>query len=257
MTMTADRFNAFQTGAFRTADVEACVRHFNLSREQVYRKLMAGHHNVLDKWKENAPSTVEERVAWYATTDAHVFEGLAWHGQSSHWPLREEIARRAATFGPHEDYIPRVLDYGCGVGTEGLLALGKGAAVTFVDFPPMLEFIRTRRDCMGLGDLGQFCSQQATVSEKFPDPTVVFPADCFDVIICLDVLEHLVYPERLLNHFRSILRLGGLFIGSAPFDELQWPGHLAIHKGKRLDKMCELAGLENTWIDPIRPGRTW
>ena len=46
--------------------------------------------------------------------------------------------------------------------------------------------------------------------------TYQFPPDSFDIIICLDVLEHLERPELALENFRNTLAPGGLMILKFP-----------------------------------------
>lgn len=41
-------------------------------------------------------------------------------------------------------------------------------------------------------------------------------AASFDVVVAAEVLEHLFHPERVLERIRSVLRPGGLFVGSVP-----------------------------------------
>ena len=42
----------------------------------------------------------------------------------------------------------------------------------------------------------------------------------FDVILCVEVLEHLPYPEKAIQEFMRILKPGGLLILTAPFISL-------------------------------------
>jgi 2-polyprenyl-3-methyl-5-hydroxy-6-metoxy-1,4-benzoquinol methylase len=44
----------------------------------------------------------------------------------------------------------------------------------------------------------------------------------FDVIVCTEVLEHLVHPERALDCMRRLLSPGGIIIGSTPRWSLLW-----------------------------------
>ena len=43
---------------------------------------------------------------------------------------------------------------------------------------------------------------------------IPFPDDCFDLIYCKQVLEHVKYPKDLLNEVRRVLKPGGYFVGS-------------------------------------------
>lgn len=253
-------------------DVQDCMAFFGLSEIEVRQRMGETWHRVARLWREANPQTEAERQAWYATTDAHIFEGLAWHAQLEQRRFREAIAARCTG---------TVLDWGAGVGTEGLLALRCGCSVVFVEWGLIRDFLVTRVERV-LTELcntvitGEYHANGATVRSYTvgpihswiapPDEAMIFlnawtsgelsfPGDPpFDTIICLDVLEHLDDPEAVLADFRRWLKPDGLFIGSAPFDDLQYDGHLPQHQGKRLTQLCEQAGLMNYWIDPIRPG---
>lgn len=53
--------------------------------------------------------------------------------------------------------------------------------------------------------------------EKMP-----FPKHSFDVIVCTDVLEHLIDPEIALKEIFRVLKAGGILIGSVPSEYLLW-----------------------------------
>lgn len=226
---------------YPAVDIQDGMAFFGLSAEDVMARMGESWHRVERLWNDAHPQADAGRQQWYATTDAHIFEGLAWHAQPEQRQYREAIAARCTG---------RVLDWGAGVGTEGLMAMRRGCDVTFVELGLMLDFVRMRaiREHRGHGTFltPQHC--RALLTEK-PDLQ-------FDTIICLDMLEHLDEPESLLADFRRWLTPDGLFIGSAPFDALQYVGHLPQHRGKRLSVLCEQAGIINYWIDPIRPGDT-
>ncbi len=243
------QFDAMTTHPFRDEDVESCMIHFGMSRDKVLQRLYEREHQVKRLWEAAGnPTSVEDQREWYSTTDAHIFEGLAWHSQSTQRAFREAIARRCSTYC---DPLPVVLDYGCGVATEGIIANIEGAHVEFVDYQNMLDFVKTRLSVES--KYMQSCTSFACIPLDTWQDTLIY--DRYDVIICLDVLEHLSDPESALKTFRHALKPDGLFIGSAPFSELQWVGHLKKHNGKLLSKMCDEAGINNYLIDPIRP--TW
>lgn len=94
----------------------------------------------------------------------------------------------------------RILDVGCGRGT--LLAYlresGKASLTVGVDIlesePPIDRYFRA--------DI-----------ETFELP---YPPGYFDVIICADVLEHLIFPWNTLQRLVRLLRRGGTLIASIP-----------------------------------------
>jgi SAM-dependent methyltransferase len=48
------------------------------------------------------------------------------------------------------------------------------------------------------------------------DEPLPFDDESFDVAVCGEVLEHLRFPDRLLDEARRVLRPGGVLVGSVP-----------------------------------------
>lgn len=42
------------------------------------------------------------------------------------------------------------------------------------------------------------------------------PADAFDVVVAAEVIEHLYYPEKVLEKISAVLRSGGVLLGTVP-----------------------------------------
>lgn len=99
----------------------------------------------------------------------------------------------------------RILELGCGNGATGALALAEGKCGLYVGiemFEPMAaqaEQVLTR---VLVGDVAKI--------------DLDFPPDYFDVLICSEVLEHLVDPEAVLRKLIPHLKIGGLVLASSP-----------------------------------------
>jgi SAM-dependent methyltransferase len=94
-----------------------------------------------------------------------------------------------------------VLDLGCGTGSLSLLAAERGHRVTGVDASPaMVE--RARAKLAGR-DAAVLCGDAAAppVGEQR-----------FDVVLVRHVLWALPAPDRVLRHWRELLRPGGRFV---------------------------------------------
>ena len=268
-------------GHHNKLDIETLKRYFGCNASEAGDMLNQGHMPVINGWTQARIENRRDERIWYAQTTAHMTEGLAWHAQPSMKRIRERIARiagntYASTYSGSIRY-PTILCYGCGVGTEGILAINEGAHVTFVDYQHMLDFVKCRIsvwDEYGVfeeevpvfsnlqdkhGDVlfsehytHRVIQFESLDNDPVEDPRAYLMEDAFDTIICLDVLEHVELPELILGDFRFWLKPGGLFIGSAPFSELQWPGHLEKHKDKDLKVMAAEHGFERVLIDPLR-----
>jgi len=89
----------------------------------------------------------------------------------------------------------RVLDYGCGIGSDGLLLLEAGYDVTFADFAnPSTEYLRWRLGRRGLS------------APVFDLDTAPPPAG-FDVAYAFDVIEHVDDPLAFLGELEARARL--------------------------------------------------
>jgi len=49
-----------------------------------------------------------------------------------------------------------------------------------------------------------------------------FPDKSFSTVICSEVLEHLLYPQKAVKEIKRVLKPGGILIGSVPKDSFIW-----------------------------------
>jgi SAM-dependent methyltransferase len=101
----------------------------------------------------------------------------------------------------------RVLDLGSGMG-GGLVALRRaGLDVVGLDYnPAYCRIAQLRGQRYGLR-----LPLTVGAGEHLP-----FPAGTFDGILCLDVLEHVQAPARVLAEMRRVLRPGGVVLTTVP-----------------------------------------
>ena len=99
----------------------------------------------------------------------------------------------------------RVLEIGCGTGNT-------------------LQWLRKHRGCEWLGGVERYPDAAAQARKK---ADVVYEGDIeqlelpvpkasLDLILCLDVLEHLIDPWRVTSRLRELIRPGGALIISVP-----------------------------------------
>lgn len=108
------------------------------------------------------------------------------------------------------DQIPSnsvCLDVGCWTGNLGkLLIKKKHCIVDGVDFKPEVLKVALKN--------GYNKTYLINLNNDSLDPKLI--KSKYDVIICADVLEHLINPERILSYFKNYLTPNGKIIISLP-----------------------------------------
>ncbi len=92
----------------------------------------------------------------------------------------------------------RVLEIGCGIGTDTISFARNGAQVTAVDLTEKsLELARQRARVFGLDDRATFLQANA---EKLSDYVAVEP---YDLVYSFGVIHHTPHPDRVLEEIRK------------------------------------------------------
>ena len=116
--------------------------------------------------------------------------------------LREQYTSH---FKPDQVAGKDVLDFGCGYGALSYLVADMGASsVTGIDvLEKDIEIARSRLEHRTEAK----CNPEFVVSATIDKITL--PSDSFDVILCFDVLEHIMEYEKIIPEWKRILRPGG------------------------------------------------
>jgi SAM-dependent methyltransferase len=117
---------------------------------------------------------------------------------------REECLKSQFEDYFHWDLIKgkRVLDFGCGTGPLGALCAKNGSAsVVGLDLLDK-SIARARKHCLRAGLDIQF------VLEEKPD-RISLPDNSIDVILCFDVMEHVMEYEAIIGEWARVLAPGG------------------------------------------------
>jgi len=120
----------------------------------------------------------------------------------------DEVETRRYTVEPHIPQFAdfdrwkgkRVLEIGCGIGTDTISFARAGARVMATDLSAeSLSIARTRADVYGLGDRIDFV--QANVEEL----TSALPVDRYDLVYSFGVIHHTPHPARAMTEIRSYM----------------------------------------------------
>ena len=101
-------------------------------------------------------------------------------------------------------HLSRIVDVGCGNGNK--VSQLKGFETVGIDFGPNLKVCRTRYPD------SEWVEHDVDSEEPFPVPLED------TLVLCADVIEHVLYPERLLRKLRS----ARLVVLSTPERDLHW-----------------------------------
>lgn len=107
----------------------------------------------------------------------------------------------------------RVLDVGCAQGTLGLMLAERGVQVDLLDIrSENIEYARARYERgqvdFYVGVLGDACPPRAD----------------YDVVVCMDVIEHVPSPSEFLSQLRRKLKSGGALCLTTPNGDYLFSG---------------------------------
>ncbi len=102
-----------------------------------------------------------------------------------------------------------VLDYGCGDGTVASFFIKKGCTVVGVDINPNSE-------AMVLSKINESESEFFTFYLLDAEKETITSNQKFDLIICREVLEHIVSYEKIISQFTNLLQQDGIIVISVP-----------------------------------------
>lgn len=194
--------------------VEDVMAFTKTTREQVRERMKKGSEPLKDEWnawEKQGPMTEERITAFYKQTANYIYELAEWHlfvpnKRESDLALVAEMQQKRPK---------NILDFGGGVGMMAFPLARAGFDVTLADLDgTSLDFARFRAERHG--DKLKFWK-----SDVEPMP----PDEKYDVILALDVLEHLP-KETLHDIVDKLVKLKHAkteIIISAPF------GRTAVH----------------------------
>jgi len=148
-------------------------------------------------------------------SELHKFDDLArkwWDTNSEFKPLHEINPLRVGYIQERVELIgKRVLDVGCGGGILSESLATAGATVTAIDMAPRaLQVAKLHQHESNLT-----IDYQLTSIENFEQQLADNEGEKFDVITCLEMLEHVPDPHSIIKTCRKLLKPGGhLFLST-------------------------------------------
>ena len=162
---------------------------------------------------ENYQRTLDEEWAgcgdeagFYRSSNGYLYNLTAFAMTGTKLPYLRELVR-------HVPPGSRLLDYGCGIGSDGLVLLDAGYRVEFADFDnPSTEYLRWRLEQRG---------HQSAVHDLDKDVP-----DGFDAAYAFDVIEHVRDPWAFLGEMEK--RAALVEVNLLEFDEHEQELHYEL-----------------------------
>lgn len=139
---------------------------------------------------------------FYGATQAFLFESLTWNDLPTKQAMRRWIVdylRKSA------QKSQRVLCCGDGLGFDSTALAAAGHRTTYFE---------VSAECHKFA--GEVFAKNDVVVDM-ADSIDALESGSFDVVVCLDVLEHVPHPSKLVETLAQLIKPGGLLISHAPF----------------------------------------
>ena len=178
------RFSSIEGKKEKLVNCAEIMAYTGDSDEEARAKALSCRKDLANEWKEKDPKTPEEAMEFYKTTKGYLYDLYTWDHGDPIWDLLDKQITGNE----------RVLDYGAGIGDISIYLAEKGCDVVAVELEDSetKQFLMWRVYQRGLGDKIKF---------RFDDRV-----DRFDVILAIDVLEHLHFPLRYVVQLGSLLK---------------------------------------------------
>ena len=177
---------------------EEIGNYFNWDTKHVFETLFDGAKILADEWDLKSPQNPDEIKAFYKETENYIFELAGWHKS----PQRKQLTRMAVRVC-EQSKLHTILDFGCGIGQDGISLAKAGFKVTLSDLPGKTF------------DFAKWRVKERGTNISFANSDEL--AEKYDAILCFDVLEHLWEPEKTVEYLHEHLKDDGILLVTVNF----------------------------------------
>lgn len=192
---------------------------------------------LAEEWNQQSPSTPAEIADFYVNAQNYKEDLDQWHSfdERKQWSTAIVAAAKAC-------HAQSILDIGAGAGHD-LEALSADNENYYLNAIEPNKILQEHLLC------------QANIhSVNIHDDFSSFAEDeLFDMVYCIDVLEHLPDPDALLADMLKHLRMGGIFIEATATHDISTPLHLESLRGWSPSRFLDANGfIIETTVDRLR-----
>lgn len=220
----------------RASLLQEVADYYKIADVKEVERLCSGAVEAMrEEWERHIDPTKRASIESFYQSATMVYDLMGWHS------LRDDTGPLAYMLGlevARAHGVRSCLDFGSGVGSGALLLTRAGVQMSLADISTtLLDFCRWR-----------FVRRQ--LSANFFNLNIdMLPAASFDMIMAMDVFEHLVDPVATIEQLWRALRPGGLFFGRIQVEDAgTHPQHIVRDFAPTFTRMREL-GLVEIWRD--------
>jgi len=220
----------------RTSLLREIAQYYGIADlAEVERRCSDAVETMQHEWHEQIDPQQRASIERFYQSATMVYDLMGWHS------LRDDTGPLAYVLGleiARERGIQQCLDFGSGVGSGALLFARAGIAMTLADISTtLLDFARWRFTQRELPATFLNLQHQALSTAGF------------DMILAMDVFEHLTDPVGTVEYLWHALRPGGLLFARIQVEDAgTHPQHIVRNFAPTFARMREL-GLVEIWRD--------
>jgi 2-polyprenyl-3-methyl-5-hydroxy-6-metoxy-1,4-benzoquinol methylase/glycosyltransferase involved in cell wall biosynthesis len=185
--------------------VRELAEYTRITEQDIFKRIRSVYSQQIREWKGIiGDKLTDDKVnEFYRNTDSYLFDLVQFNYENSHYmQLTEEVFSFCASLNRERGGL-KIIDFGGGIGSQMIsLSVLKGAELSYADIPgKTFEYAKWR-----------FRRRQIEI-DMIDASKEDFLADrMYDVVITLDVIEHLVSPETTVGYLAKHINPGGYLV---------------------------------------------